>query len=204
VILAHGIEQEHLRTDATYNESLFILGINKLIVEKTDAIGTIARVLALYHDFRVATLKPPTRTPKQNGEHLPPAQPQMYHPENAPEEISERLLNLPPSSKNVTQSSQNVTQHEGKSKSVSVPALRPPNPLYVAPHRRSFVTPPPPLRRPGQDNNHLKQMEWVTNNYTSLYESLPGATQPPKTKRKIRNRVVDPTTPWNRTAEGPV
>jgi hypothetical protein len=174
VILAHDIEPKHIRTDTTYNESLFVMGINKLIAEKTDAIGTIARILALYHDFRVATLRPPTRIPLQNSEHLQPATAQMFHPDNMPE-------NLPRPS----------PSSASESKPKTAGSQRPPYQVYVAPHKRSTAVAPPTLRRP--------QMSTVTFQQAPTTEN-----PPPKVKRKIRNRVVDPTTPWSRTAEGPI
>jgi hypothetical protein len=194
VILVHNIKRIQFEVTRTQNETLLLMGINQLVTERIDAVGTVAKVLSLYHDYRLSISKAPSRYPRDNPEHLPPAQTSMYHPANIeapPQPQAPRQIVVPPEAR---QASHKV------------------NPLYVPPYRRTIGTQESGeisiSRTTSEERLYLQSMELMANNYTSPYhqevnEVIYGTPQePPKvSKKRTRNKMVDPTTPWARTAE---
>ena len=190
IMLVHNVRPRQLHVSQTQNEAILLMKINSLITEKIDAVGVVAQVLSIYHDYRVAITKPPTRTPQENPEFLEPPTPSMYHP------VNHRATPTP--------LHQVVIQPQAQQ--------APPKPamMYIPPYRRA--TRPSedvhPQRTPSQERMYLRQMDLMKNNYTSPYQDqvddiIFGTQEKTKaTKRRtVRNRVLDPTTPWARTAE---
>lgn len=186
VILVHNVRPRQIQNTQNHNEALLLMHINELITEKIDAIGTIAKVLSIYHDYRLSMLKAPARVPQANKERLPPSNPSTSH--TAQPKVPTAPL-------------QTV---------VITPDIRPIPPkvnmLYIPPYRRTMGSTGEehidPVRTNSQENDYLHQMEMMRNNYTSPYEDVVMSSQEKKVpKRRARNKLVDPTTPWSRTAE---
>lgn len=190
VILVHNVRLRQIQNTQTHNEALLLMGINQLITEKIDAIGTIAKVLSIYHDYRLSMLKAPARVPEANKEHLPASHPSSNH-------TAQPKVPTAPLQTVVIQPDTRQAQHKV-------------NMLYVPPYRRAMGSNGEehidPVRTTSQENLYLRQMEMMRNNYTSPYEMdqldvIMGSQERKTTKRRTRNKLVDPTTPWSRTAE---
>lgn len=192
VILAHNIKPKQLHNAQSHNEGLLLMGINHLITERIDAVGTVAKVLSLYHDYRLSIMKAPARFPRDNQEHLPPPHPSEYHPANT---------NMPPQPVPPPV----VIQPEARQARHKV------NMMYIPPYRRGTQSQSSeevhPQHTVSQERTYNEQMQLMKNNYTSPYEpdyeDVCNRTQENirAAKKRTRNKIVDPTTPWARTAE---
>ena len=193
VILVHNVVPRPLQAPQTQNEAFLVMKVNALIKEKIDAVGTVAKVLAIYHDYRIATLKKPVTVPRTNSEHLPPAQPSMYHPSTvtgvAPIPVPLHEVIIKPDARQIHQRV---------------------NMLYVPPYRRTMESSQSTStgeihqpRTPSQERTYQQAIDEMRKLYASPYEDNVSTSQdlPKAAKRKTRNRIVDPTTPWARSAD---
>jgi len=185
VLMVHNIRPRRLQATQTTNESILVAGINSLIRERIDAVGTVAKILTLYHDYRLATTKPPGRLPRENEEYLQPTTPDMHfraHPE--PGAFNDIVI---------TETTQYAAQGDSH--------------LYVPPYRRTVQASESSTeevhvqRTPSQERRYQQTLELMRNNYTSPYEERSAPAIKTKKRGRPHNVLVDPTTPWARTAD---
>lgn len=185
------------------NEFIFLQELNNLAIQKVDAVGSIARLLTIYHDYRTATLNSQPVQPREKVK-FKPLTPDQLHPSQQQALLQgQRQYNNQP-----------FVLHPN-----AIPPVKQPVPPYIIPQNRKPQAHPSNTQH--YSNPHVAQQQWQhqvlqqqqmmdqiqSQMYQNLQENQQGhqpmdvipATPPPRRNRRKAKPLIDPTTPWDRS-----
>jgi len=145
-------------------ELTFLEGIHELAKHKSDAIGTVAKLLSLYHAYRNTTKKPITGQPKKTNHNIPPTnatvtkkQAKIENPIPTVTANPYELFPLPPQQDQPQPPQQQQQQvpiqipnPQPAPIPIPMPALIPIPPQHLQQHQQQNMPPPMPIMHPQQ------------------------------------------------------
>jgi hypothetical protein len=160
-----------------HNEQLLIRAINDLVITRTDPVAVVAKILTIYHDYRVAELRPPQAVQHTNIQQVTP---QHVHPAH----IQATTQQIPPC----------VAPHIVVNQD-AVQLQRTPQMPYVIPQHR----------KTGQGILTLDQLEDTVQKYTHPTSRTRESSAAPKEihttakRQRKKPQIINAQTPWEQS-----
>lgn len=196
-IVCHVKPKELRNQPPNINEMIFLDELNKLVTQKVDAIGTIARLLTLYHDYRTTLLNPPIVKPTTRVK-FRPATSNLIHPAHL--QAMSQQYNMP----NVVIESTARPPQTQPVMPYIIPQMRYPHSF------RTYTEAEINQIRAGRDNIQQQMSQMYSSPYSPPEQEVPSQpmdyidptppTPAPRPRSSRRHKLVlDATKPWNRS-----